>query len=207
MECSAQDYASPDIWEFASLNIRQKPATLAICALLATASVTAAQAQPAAILETAQRTATVESIDLQERTILLRGETGELETVRVPREVRNLPQLRPGDRVFLHVVSTVDAHVARPGDPLPESTTTAVRSAKGERPGGLIVSHNRMRVKVEGVNVASNSVSVIGADRVPRTFTLRQPTMRALLPTLKVGDEVDVTFTDAISLRVAPAGS
>lgn len=164
-----------------------------------------ALAQSATILDAGGATAIVETIDMRDRAVLLRGETGNLLTVHVPREVRNLPQMRPGDRVSINVVNTVAARIARPGEPLPQSTASAARAAPGERPGGLFVDHQRMRVKIEGVDAASNTVAFIGEDRVPRRMTLRDPAMRALLPSLRVGDEVDVTFTEAVSLRVLPA--
>lgn len=183
------------------------PATAIVACFLATPTLnTAALAQPAAILDAARATATVETVNLAERSILLRGETGNLVTVRVPQEARNLPQVQPGDKVVIDVLSTVGAHIARPGDPLPESTASMARAEPGERPGGLLVEHRRVRVKIEGINTENHSVAVIGPDRVPRTFVLRQPAMQALLPSLRVGDEVDVTFTDAVSLRVVPPG-
>jgi hypothetical protein len=185
---------------------RYLPALLTMLGGMAAAG-TAALAQPAAILEASGATAIVETVDMQARAVLLRGETGELVTVKVPPGVRNLPQLRPGDRVMMNVVSTVAARIARPGEPLPQSTASAARSERGERPGGLFVENRRMRVKIEGVDVASNSVAFIGEDRVPRRVTLQQPAMRAMLPSLKVGDEVDVTFTEAVSLRTLPASN
>jgi len=178
------------------------PGLLGIVAALATGP---ALAQSAAILDAGGATAIVETIDMRDRAVLLRGETGNLLTVHVPREVRNLPQMRPGDRVSINVVNTVAARIARPGEPLPQSTATAARTAAGERPGGLFVDHQRMRVRVEGVDAPSNTVAFIGEDRVPRRMTLRDPAMQALLPSLRVGDEVDVTFTEAVSLRVIPA--
>jgi hypothetical protein len=184
---------------------RYLPALLTTLGTLAAAASTPALAQSATILDASGATAIVETIDMRDRAVLLRGETGNLVTVHVPREARNLPQLRPGDRVAINVVNTVAARIARPGDPLPESTVTAARSAAGERPGGLFVEHRRMRVKIEGVDAASNTVAFIGEDRVPRRVTLQDPAMRAMLPSLKVGDEVDVTFTEAVSLRAMPA--
>ena len=69
----------------------------------------------------------------------------------------------------------------------------------------MIVDQSRVRVTVEGVNPANNTVAFVGPDRVPRTVAVRQPAMQEFLRTLKVGDEVEVTFTDAVAISVEPA--
>ena len=60
-------------------------------------------------------------------------------------------------------------------------------------------------MRIEGVNPATGTVAFIGPDRVPRTVAVRQPAMRDFLRTLKVGDEVEVTFTEAVAVSVEPA--
>lgn len=171
----------------------------------APASFTGAAAQSSAIVGTDVVRANVESVDQQKRMVLLRGPTGELLTIHAGPEVRNLAQVKPGDRVVIRYTEAIAARIVRPGDPQAESTTTVARANPGERPAGAIMEHERVRVTIEGVNPTNSTVAFIGPDRVPRTVKVQQPVMREFLRTLKVGDEVDVTFTDAVAVSVEPA--
>ena len=175
--------------------------------LLATTATTVrvATAQPSVVVGAEEVRATVETVDQQKRTVLLRGPTGALLTVHAGPEVRNLPQVKPGDQVVIRYAEAVAARIVRPGDPAPESTTSMARAAPGERPAGLVVDHNRQRVTIEGVNPANNTASFIGPDRVPRTVAVRQPAMQDFVRTLKVGDEVEVTFTEAVAISAEPS--
>ena len=83
-----------------------------------------AAAQPSVVLGAEEARATVETVDQQTRTVLLRGPTGALLTVHAGPEVRNLPQVKPGDQVVVRYAESVAARIVRPGDPAPESTTT-----------------------------------------------------------------------------------
>jgi hypothetical protein len=65
-----------------------------------------------------------------------------------------------------------------------------------------VADHECQRVTIEGVNPTNNTVAFVGPDRMPRTVTVQQPAMREFLRTLKVGDEVDVTFSEAVAVSV-----
>ena len=164
-----------------------------------------AAAQSSALIGTNEVRAIIETVDQQKRMVLLRGPTGALLTIHAGPEVRNLAQVKSGDRVVIRYAEAIAAQIVRPGEPQAESTTSMARANPGERPAGVIIDRERMRVTVEGVNTVNNTVAFIGPDRVPRTVTVRQPAMQELLRTLKIGDEVDVTFTEAVAISVEPA--
>lgn len=162
-------------------------------------------AQPSFVVSMEEMRATVETVDQQSRAVLLRGPTGGLITVHARPEVRNLSQVKPGDQVVVRYVETVAAEMVRPGTPAPVSTSSAAGAASGERPAGLIVDRVRKRVRIEGIDLTHNTVAFLSSDRVPRTVVVRQPGLQGFLRTLKPGDEVDVTFTEALAVSVEPA--
>ncbi|GAA0604440.1 hypothetical protein GCM10009416_47570 [Craurococcus roseus] len=93
------------------------------CLLFASPAATpAAMAQPGIappgiIIGSDEVTATVETVGQRTRMVLLRGPTGGLLTVHAGQEARNLPRVRPGDRVVIRHGETIAVQIARPGEP------------------------------------------------------------------------------------------
>ena len=167
--------------------------------------------QPAVVAETTERMAIVETVNLSERSLLLRGETGAmagmLATVRVGPQVRNLAQVRPGDRVVLTVTDSIAVSVARPQDddaPTGEGGV-AGRAPAGERPSASLNEGRRVRVRVDAVDATRNSVTFTEPDGVQRSVRVQNPRMQAFLRGLAPGELVDVVYLESVSLRVLPA--
>jgi hypothetical protein len=168
--------------------------------------------QPAVVAQTIERTAVIESVNVAERSLLLRGDsgaqTGVLATVRVGPQVRNLAQVRPGDRVVLTVTDSIAVSVARPadGEPATAEGETASRAPAGERPAASLNEGRRVRVRVDAVDAARNVVTFTEPDGVQRTVRVQNPRMQAFLRGLSPGEQVDVVYLESVSLRVLPAG-
>ncbi|MBV1830173.1 preprotein translocase subunit YajC [Komagataeibacter sp. AV436] len=178
---------------------------LALASVVAGASAAAmpAMAQAPVIVGNQTATATVESVDHEAGMILLRDKAGNLDTVRVDPDLRaKLPVLNPGDKIGLRIVRTIDAAIAPPGSPLPESTENAAGTRTGPHPHGMMVSFKRERVKVTGVDTTRNQVVFVDPDDITRVVLVRQKAMQDFLKTLKPGDEVDTTVMDAVSFSV-----
>ncbi|ARW17120.1 hypothetical protein S101446_02007 [Komagataeibacter europaeus] len=161
-----------------------------------------AQAAPV-IVGNQTATAIVESVDHEAGMVLLRDKAGNLDTVRVDPDVRaKLPVLHAGDKIGLRIVRTIDAVIAPPGAPMPESTESAAGTRTGPHPHGMMVSFKRERVKVTGVDTTRNQVVFVDPDDITRVVLVRQKPMQDFLKTLKPGDEVDTTVMDAVSFSV-----
>jgi hypothetical protein len=187
------------------------PASLAV-ALLAVAA-PAARAQTAipppgvTMGELTRLTATVESVDPTTREVLLRGEGGNLVTVKAGPEVRNLAQVRPGDRVVLDYQEAIAVEIVRPGDTQPPvgDVTAAGRAEPGQRPAGLAGEAVRVRVRIDAVDPGAGVVTFTGPRGATRRVAARQPAMRDFVRGLRPGDEVDIVYAEALAVRVEPA--
>jgi Cu/Ag efflux protein CusF len=142
----------------------------------------------------ARATATVEAIDQKTREVTLRKEDGELVTLVVSEEARNLPQVVKGDRVT--VVYKVGLVVAL-GPPGKEP----VRVEDTKAAGGVIQ---------ETIAVTA---TVVGIDPTTRVVTLKGPRQTLALPVasdidlskIKLGDQVGAVYQQSLALNVEAA--
>jgi hypothetical protein len=187
------------------------PASLAL-ALLATAAPTAmaqtATPPPgAAVSRLTTLTATVETVDMTAREVLLRGEGGRLVTVVAGPEVRNLAQVRPGDRVVMDYQEAIAVEIVRPGDARPPvgGVAGAGRAEPGQRPAGVVGEAVRVRVRIDAVDADAGVVTFTGPRGAARTVAVREPAMRDFVRGLRPGEEVDIAYAEALAVRVEPA--
>ncbi|MGE0715786.1 MAG: hypothetical protein AB7P02_10105 [Alphaproteobacteria bacterium] len=162
---------------------------------------------PAAVERTAETSAIVQSVDLQARRVVLRDASDRLLTVIAGPDVRNLAQVRAGDRVVIHYREALAVSMAVPGSP-PVSGIAAgtVRAEPGQTPAGAEGVAVQARVRIEAVDPVLHTVTFVGPAGVPRTIRARDPRMQEFVRGLKRGDEVDVTYAEAIAVRVDPMG-
>ncbi len=161
--------------------------------------------QPTAVSETITVTANVESIDRTTREVLL-STPNALLTVKAGPEVRNLAQLKTGDRVVVEYTEALAVALSQPGDARPDAAALAAarRARPGTRPGGGVAEAVRVRVTINSVNAAGTQVTFTGPQGTARTVTVRDPAMQAFAKGLKPGDQVEVAFIEAVAVRVEP---
>jgi hypothetical protein len=188
---------------------RNIKACLAVAGLLLAAGCATQPAGPPEPLNIENRvevSAVVTSIDPATRKMTLRTDAGEEQTVEVSPAVRNLPQVKAGDRVTISYFEAIGAQMRKPGDST-ESTVDlgAARANPGERPGGVVATVQTIPVTIISVDAGTNTVRFFASDRKVRTITVRTPEAQAYIRKLKAGDEVIVTFAEALAIEVKPA--
>ena len=182
------------------MNLRALAKVMASLFLFCAVAASAADKPGGKAAELLVVTATVEKIDMATREVTLKGEEGNLETIKVGPEARNLGQLKVGDKVTFKYYQALAVSVAPAGGkPSLTESTDVQRAPLGEKPGGRVAS------TVEAVG------TVVALDLKARTATIRGPkgkvhTMKAgdqvRLENVKVGDQVTVRYTEAIAISV-----
>jgi hypothetical protein len=152
----------------------------------------------------------VETVDPISRELLLRGaggaQSGALLSMIVGPQVQRLDQIRPGDRVTATYYQALAAQVVNvfSSQSQPFEGVTVDRRETAERPGGLVTRVRRGRVVITAVDPASGTISFVGPNQVVRTVSPKNPDVLRLTRSLKVGDQVDVVYEEALAISVEP---
>ena len=148
-------------------------------------------------------TAVVEAIDLATRQVTLRGPQGNTETIKVGEEVRNLPQVKVGDRVVVEFYQGLAMALTSSTTSFRKrvETTTAQRAALGQRPAGMVVQTVEVDATVTAVDPQARTVTLRGPKR-----TLNLDVAKDIdLNQIKVGDRVHAVYQEALAISVRPA--
>jgi hypothetical protein len=185
------------------MRINRTAALAATLAALALPGAARAQ-QPTSISRTAEASAVIEAVDQRERSVVLRNDQGELITLFLGREVRNLPQVKAGDHVVMRVTQAVAVEMASPDDPrAPVAAGEAVGVAPpGSLPGATFVRGVRALVTVNEIDRRNNTVTITGPQGNMRTVQVRNPRMRDFVRRLRPGDQVQLAIAEGVTIDV-----
>jgi hypothetical protein len=185
-------------------SVRRALAAIGLAAMLGLAGC-ATTPEPAVVTQSQKAVATVESVDQATRVVTLRGADGKPLTFKAGPEVRNLAQVRKGDRVVVEYREAIMAEVIKKGTGVTDAGAVAARAAPGDRPGAVVGDFVRFPVTIYEVDRVQNIVEVTGPRGFNRRIPVQDPKMREFIRGLKKGDEVEVTFTEALAISVEPA--
>lgn len=179
-----------------------------ICALIVVAC---ASEPPKPIVKEklSERSATVAAIDYDTRMVTLRGTTGNSLTLVVDSDVKNFGQVKVGDKVTVSYYQGFAAEVKKPGTGVKgvEETAAGATAAPGERPAGGVGAMIRTTVIIESVDTSFDTVTFRRHDGSVRTIAISDPNIRKAIRDLKKGDEVEVSYVEAVAIEVAPAAN
>ena len=160
--------------------------------------------KPSGVKErTIKRTATVEAVDLEKRIVTLKGEQGNVFDLKVGEQAKNLPQVKVGDLVTVQYYESLAFEVTKPGQAVAAGATTGVASAKpGEKPAGVAAGQVTITATVEAIDAKNHYVTLKGPDGKAKEIKVKDPKN---LVNVKVGDQVAITYTEALAIEVTPA--
>ncbi|HTP73434.1 MAG TPA: hypothetical protein VML58_14540 [Burkholderiaceae bacterium] len=148
-------------------------------------------------------TASVEAVDAANRRITLKGPRGNVFELAVDPEVRNLEQVKVGDQLAVRYVQALTLTLKKDGKELRSSTESgkAARAQAGERPGAAAARQVEVTADVIAVNAKTQTITLKGPKQ---TVDLKVPD-RGQFKRVKVGDQVQAVYTEALAVSVEPA--
>lgn len=146
-------------------------------------------------------TASVVGIDKQDRTLMLRGQQGDVVTVEVPDEARNFNQIEVGDTLKVTYYKAVALYIGEHGtQPKADAGAVVARTPKGEKPGAFAVGAVDVSATVQAINKSKRAVTFKGPDGHEKTISV-DPSIKEF-DTLRVGDVIHIRYTEAIAISV-----
>ena len=146
-------------------------------------------------------TATIEAIDSTTRMLSLRKSDGQHVDVRVPDDVKRFSTLKVGETIsatyYENIVLILKPSTSTepPADKLSAARTPATSGARA----GTVATQQTITATVDAIDMNVPSISFKG----PRGWVYSSKVQdKAALAKVKVGDRVDITWTEALLLSV-----
>ena len=149
-----------------------------------------------------KETATITAIDQKTRSVTLRSADGVLDTFTVGPEVVRFNQLKVGDKITATYQEALVLEVKKPGASGAAPGTTAWAERYKSAVGGAVGAAHTISVTVKAIDTAAPSITVAAADGRTLTRTVQD---RKNLEGVKVGDRIDITYSEALILTADQA--
>jgi hypothetical protein len=145
--------------------------------------------------------ATVKAVDYKKRIVTLEGPEGKTVEIEVPEPAENLPQVHVGDIVTADYIESVTIQAYAPHN-APSGSAAVSSSAKsetGQKPAAVVISGISILTTIEAIDSDKQMVTLKGENGKSKTVKVRNPDN---LKNISVGDKVQITYTQAIGLKV-----
>jgi hypothetical protein len=174
---------------------------VAVFASLALTPTRAWAQPPVTHTDAVELTAKIEAIEHDTRLVTLRDKDGEVETLYAGPEIKRFDELKVGDTVTFRYYESTVYKIRKPGEPPaargPESPT--VVPGKGSRPGGTASQQHTVTVTVKAIDPKAPSVTVVTESGLTSSYRVED---KKNIKDLKVGDKVEITYTEAVVINV-----
>ncbi len=175
--------------------------TLFILAVLLALPLLARAQKPVSQTEAVELTTSIEAIDHTNRMVTLKDKDGDEETIYCGPEVKRFDELKVGDTVTFRYYESMVFAIRKPGQPsgLPQTGEPKLVRGEGPKPGGTVSQQQTATVTVKAIDPKVPSVTVLTDDGRKASFKVED---KKKLEGVKVGDKVEVTYTQAVMVTV-----
>jgi hypothetical protein len=146
-------------------------------------------------------TATVESIEASTRSVTVKKPDGTYEVFYVPSAVKKFDTLKIGDKVTARYYENVVLQVKTPGEKAVDRSASAVTRASDTAAGtaGTAAHQRTITATIAAIDPKAPSITFTGPNGWKYSTRVEDT---AALAKVKVGDKVDITWTEAMVLSL-----
>jgi Cu/Ag efflux protein CusF len=168
------------------------------------AVVTASEPGRAAAAGVIEARARVMAIDKATRTLTLKGARKDSIDVVAGPEVKNFDQIRVGDEVVVRYAQALSLELRKTKGSMvaPVESVSTTQAAPGARPSAGEARQIHAIADVTQVDQKAGTITLKGPRGNSVTLAVRDP---AHFKVVKQGDQVEVTYTEAVAVAVEPA--
>ena len=141
-------------------------------------------------------TATVQAIDLEKRIVTVRDPKGEEVEIKVDETVKNLSSVKVGDRVVLKYFKSIAYQVSKPGEVEEIAAKSEVKRT------GAQTRLVTLTATIQDIHRNTSNVVLKAADGRLVGVNVKDP---KVLENIKVGDQVVITYTEALAISLDKA--
>ncbi len=153
---------------------------------------------------TVEVSAQVVGIDKATRTLTLKGSKGEVVDVVASDEVKRFDEIKVGDSIVARYIEalTLELKKTRVAAGDVKVREELARSKPGEQPAGLGARQISAIADVVAVDPAKSTITIKGPSGNLTTLNVQNPDQ---FKVVKKGDQIEVTYTQALALSLEPA--
>ncbi len=154
------------------------------------------------VAQTVKVTATITAVDAATREVTLKGPKGREVTLLLGPEVKNFAQMKVGDSVTAEYVEALTLELKKGGKAVVARTEKAGAAAAkpGEKPAGMAGRQITITADVTAVDPATQTVTLRGPKQTI-DLKISDPEQFKLV---KVGDQVEANYAEALAIAVEP---
>lgn len=138
---------------------------------------------------------TVEAIEAQSRTVTLKKPDGTFVTVVAGPEVKRFAELKVGDKVTARFYENLVLRMKQPGEADVNSAARGVTPAVQDLPGATKAKQRTITATITNIDMKTPSITFTGPSGWKYTSRVLD---KEALAKVKVGDKVDLTWTEAV---------
>jgi hypothetical protein len=146
--------------------------------------------------------ATVEAISAGTRTLTLKGPKGNYVDIVVPESVERFAAIKVGDTLTARYYENVILRMKKPGEANVDTAADTATRAGASKPGATAARQRTITATITAIDTKVPSVTFSGPNGW--SYSSRVEDTKALQK-VKVGDKVDITWTEALLVSFVDA--
>ena len=146
-------------------------------------------------------TAAVEAIDHATREVTLKEDNGQYHTVKVPADNKRFDTIKVGDKVTARYYDNVVIRVKHPGEKDVDTDTAAVTQGSSAKAGGTAATQRTITATITQIDMKVPSITFTGPNNWKYSSKVQD---KDALAKVKVGDKVDIVWTEAMLVSLEP---